>query len=191
MSSQLAELLFNRYRRRVLGLLLLHPDKKYHVREIARLTDTVAGTLHKELSRLANAGLLQKEKVGNQVLYGANGDCLIFEELASILRKTSNANVADKKMDVLVEKNRKKILGIAKENGITNVRVFGSMARNEAGLESDLDLLVDIENGKSGFALGGFLFDVMELVHCKVDVVTEKSLHPGIREKVLNEARAL
>ena len=191
MSSQIVELLFKDYRRRVLGLLFLRPDKKYHVREIARLTGTVAGTLHKELSRLANAGLLVKEKVGNQVLYGANRDCMIYEELASILRKTSSANVTGKKMDSLVERNRQKILDIAKENGIVNVRVFGSMARNEAGPDSDLDLLVDIKKGQSGFALGGFLADVTELVHRKVDVVTEKSLHPGIREKVLNEAISL
>lgn len=78
MSAKLAELLFKDYRRRVLGLLLLHPDKAYHVREIARLTGTVAGTLHKELSRLAEAGVLQKETSGNQVLYSANRDGLIF-----------------------------------------------------------------------------------------------------------------
>jgi len=44
MASKLAELLFRDYRRRVLSLLLMHADKRYHVREIARLTDTVAGT---------------------------------------------------------------------------------------------------------------------------------------------------
>ncbi|MCH8847341.1 MAG: nucleotidyltransferase domain-containing protein, partial [Proteobacteria bacterium] len=43
MSSKLAEILFKDYRRRVLALLLLNPDKRYHVREIARLTGTVAG----------------------------------------------------------------------------------------------------------------------------------------------------
>ena len=89
MASKLAELLFKDYRRQALGLLLLHADKRYHVREIARLTGTVAGTLHKELARLADAGLLLKETVGNQVFYEANRDCPIFEELASILRKTS------------------------------------------------------------------------------------------------------
>jgi len=44
-AAKLAKLLFKDYRRRVLGLLLMHADKRYHVREIARLTDTVAGTL--------------------------------------------------------------------------------------------------------------------------------------------------
>jgi len=196
MSSKLPELLFKDYRRRVLDLLLLHPDKQYHVREIARLTGTVAGTLHKELTRLAEAGVLVKEAVGNQVQYRANRECPIYEELSRILEKFAGpvreeSNAGKMKMDDLIEKYRSQILLLAKENGVRNVRVFGSMARNEAGPDSDLDLLVDIEKGKSGLALGGFLFDVSELVHRKVDVVTENSLHPRIREKVLHEARAL
>ena len=73
MAWKLAELLFRGYRRRV--LLLLHADKRYHVREIARLTDNVAGTLHKELACLADAGLLLRETVANRGLYGANRDC--------------------------------------------------------------------------------------------------------------------
>ncbi len=95
------------------------------------------------------------------------------------------------KMDFLVEKYRNKILSLAKKNGILNVRVFGSMARNDAGPDSDLDLLVDIKKGKSGLSLGGFLVDVSKLIHRKVDVVTEKSLHPKIKNKVLHEARSL
>jgi len=94
-------------------------------------------------------------------------------------------------MNSLILKYRHQILSLARENGICNVRVFGSMARNDAGPDSDLDLLVDIEKGKSGLALGGFLVDVSDLTHRKVDVVTEKSLHPRIREKVLHEAKAL
>lgn len=193
MSSQLIDLLFKGYRRKVLALLLHHPEQKYHVREIARLTGTVAGTLHKELSKLADAGLLLKETVGNQLLYQVNSDCLILEELTQIFEKI---NISEHfpgapKMDMLVEINREKILSIARKKGILNVRVFGSMARNEAGPDSDLDLLVEVAKGKSGFALGGFLTSVSELIHRKVDVVTEKSLHPKIRDKVLHEARAL
>jgi len=196
MSTKLGELLFKDYRRKVLQLLLLHPDQRYHVREIARLTATVAGTVHKELARQAEAGLLVKELVGNQLFYQANPDCRILEELSQILKKISESDSGESKvgitkMDGLVEKYRSQILALAKENGVGNVRVFGSMARNEAGPESDLDLLVDIEKGKSGLVLGGFLSDVSELVRRKVDVVTEKSLHPKIRKKVLHEARAL
>ncbi len=95
--ADLASLLFKDYRRRVLGLLLLHPDETYHVREIARLTGTVAGTLHKELNRLSEAGVLLKQRRRNQLLYRANCDCLVFDELAGILHKTSGL------VDVLAE----------------------------------------------------------------------------------------
>lgn len=196
MASKLAELLFKGYRRRVLELLLLHPDQRYHVREIARLTGTAAGSVHKELAKLAKAGLLQKDAVGNQVVYQADPNCLVLGELTSILAKISgqrslDAVVETSKMDDLIENNRSNIMALAKANGVRNVRVFGSMARNDAKPDSDLDLLVDIESGKSGLALGGFLSDVSELLRRKVDVVTEKSLHPKIREKVLHEAIAL
>ena len=135
MASKLAELLFKGYRRRVLGLLLLHADKRYHVREIARLTDTVAGTLHKELARLADVGLLLKETVGNQVFYEANRDCPIFEELASIFRKTSG--ITDVLADALASFS----------NRIVAAFVFGSMASGKEAAGSDVDLLVIGEVG--------------------------------------------
>lgn len=193
MKPSIIELLFKGYRRRVLALLLSHPEQKYHVREIARLTDTVAGTLHKELSKLAEAGLLLKVAIGNQVFYQMNANCLILDELTNIFEKTKHAKgqLDMPEMDVIVEKNRQKILSIAREKGIRNVRVFGSMARNDANEKSDLDLLVELEEGKSGFALGGFLDEVQKLVKRKVDVVTEKSLHPTIHDKVMREVRAL
>lgn len=193
MNTPLIELLFKGYRRRVLDLLLRHPKQKYHVREIARRTDTVAGTLHKELSKLAEAGLLHKDAIGNQVFYQVNSNCLILEELTKIFEKTNNyKDHSDMpKMDALVEKNRRKILSIAREKGIRNVRVFGSMARNDANEKSDLDLLVELEEGQSGFALGGFLDAISKLVHRKVDVVTEKSLHPTIHDKIMREVRVL
>jgi len=130
MNSPLADLLFKEYRRRVLGLLLLHPEQAYHVREIARLTGTVAGTLHKELSKLADAGLLLKMAQGNQVSYQANRNNLIFAELASILRKTSGI------ADVLAEA----LAPLAQQ--IEFAQVFGSVASGKARADSDIDLLV-------------------------------------------------
>ena len=61
----LTAILFPEYRRRVLGLLLLHPDQRYYLREIARLTGTTAGTLARELSRLVKADVVGLQKVGN------------------------------------------------------------------------------------------------------------------------------
>ena len=89
MHHSLSAILFPGYRRRVLGLLLLHPEESLHGREIARRTGLPAGTLTRELRRLASVGLLTQEKRGNQTLYQANRASPIFTELAGILRKTS------------------------------------------------------------------------------------------------------
>ncbi len=118
------------YRRRVLALLLLHPGRALHVREIARLTATTAGTLNKELARLHAAGLLDRERVGNQLRYSANRSHPVFAELAGILRKT--VGVAD----VLIEA----LAPLAPR--IDMALVFGSMARGTETAGSDVDLLV-------------------------------------------------
>ena len=87
----LAYLLFGIYRHRVLSLLLLRPGDRFHVRMIARLTGVPAGSLHRELRLLAEAGLLEAERSGNQVLYSANQSSSIFRELSTILDKTAGA----------------------------------------------------------------------------------------------------
>jgi predicted nucleotidyltransferase len=126
----LSSLLFSDYRRRVLGLLLLNPDKSYHVRELARLTGTAAGTLHKELTKLTAGGVLQRQEVGNQVRYSANRDCPVFEELASILRKTSG--LADVLAAALSPVQSRIVLAF----------VFGSLARGEQQSKSDVDVML-------------------------------------------------
>ena len=65
------------------------------------------------------------------------------------------------------------------------------MVRDDARPDSDVDLLVELKNGRTGFALGGFLMDVQELLNRPVDVVTVNALYPAIREQVLREAQSL
>lgn len=130
MQHSAISLLFPAYRRRVLGLLLLHPGEALHGREIARRTGLPSGTITRELVRLAEAGLLSRVPRGNQVLYGANRASPIFEELASILRKTSGL------ADVLAE-------ALSTVRGAVAVAfVYGSMARGEEVAGSDVDLMV-------------------------------------------------
>ena len=90
-----------------------------------------------------------------------------------------------------VKKHRAEILKIAARHGASNIRVFGSVARGDADDRSDIDFLVDLENGRSLFDLGGLLVDLEKLLGCSVDVVTENGLRPRIRERVLNEARGI
>lgn len=124
----LTDLLFGSYRKKVLSQLLLHPDQDHHVRELARLTGTASGTLHKELTRLAAAGLLLRTTQGNQVRYQANRQCPVFPELASLLRKTTGA------ADVIGQALGALAPALA--------LIFGSVARGTETSASDVDLLV-------------------------------------------------
>ncbi len=68
------------------------------------------------------------------------------------------------------------------------MRVFGSVARGEAGPESDIDFIVEMESDRSLLDLGGLLYDLEQLLEMEVDVVTEKGLKARFKERVLAEA---
>ena len=82
---------------------------------------------------------------------------------------------------------RADILRLAADYGALNVRVFGSIARGDADETSDIDLLVDMEAGRSLLDLGGLLMDLRDLLGRHVDVVTERGLRARIRDRVLSE----
>ncbi len=129
-SIDLGTLFFGAYRRQVLGLLLLHPEESFHLREIARITNTQPGTLRRELAQLAEAGVLSRERMGNLVRYRADPACPIYEELRGILKKT--AGVVDLLRDALAP------LG----DRITAAFVYGSVASGGERRASDVDVLV-------------------------------------------------
>ena len=82
-------------------------------------------------------------------------------------------------------------MAIAERHGIRDVRVFGSMARGDAHETGDVDLLVSLPPHRTGLSLGALLMDVQDLLQRRVEVVTEKSLHPAVRDRVLHDARPL
>jgi uncharacterized protein len=89
--------------------------------------------------------------------------------------------------DLLREK-REEILRIAAKHGARNVRVFGSIARGDDDEQSDIDLLVEFEPGRSLLDHAALWVDLQELLGCKVDVVSEGGIKPRIRDRVLREA---
>jgi predicted nucleotidyltransferase len=94
-------------------------------------------------------------------------------------------------MHPLVRDYRDDILRLAQKHGARNVRLFGSAARGEDRAESDLDLLVDMEDGRSLVDHVALKQDLEDLLGREIDVVTERSLHPRLRDRVLREAEAL
>jgi predicted nucleotidyltransferase len=92
------------------------------------------------------------------------------------------------RINELLKARREEILRIAAKHGAYNVRVFGSVARGEAGPESDVDVLVDLELGRSLLDHAALMLELEELLGCKVDVATERGLRARIRDRVLREA---
>jgi predicted nucleotidyltransferase len=130
MPKQPIEFLFSPYRRQVLAVLLLRPDEQFHVRQLERMTGVSAGSLHRELKAMAEAGLLLRERIGNQVLYQANTDCSIYDELATIFRKTMG--LTSMLHDAVSEL----------DDQVQVAFVFGSMASGRQTEGSDLDICV-------------------------------------------------
>ena len=88
----------------------------------------------------------------------------------------------------LVMAKREQIVQLARKHGATQIRVFGSMARGDAGPQSDVDLLVEVGPNPSSWFPGGLVAELEELLGRRVQVVTERSLDELLRDRVLAEA---
>lgn len=156
-TSALMDLLFSATRQRVLAQLLLEPEVALHLRELARLTGSHAGTLGRELDKLAEAGLVSRSELGNQVRYQANVHCPLFPELAGMFRKTHG----------MVPLLREALAPLAGQ--VRVALVFGSMARGTQVAGSDVDLLVV---GEVGFGeLVQALYPVQQMLQREINPV--------------------
>ena len=91
-------------------------------------------------------------------------------------------------MSPLVARHRDGILAVATRYGADNIRVFGSHARGETGVESDLDLLVDLADDRTLLDHVGLWQDLEELLDCHVDVVLTGGISPYLKDRILAEA---
>jgi len=128
--KQPIERLFPAARIRVLSLLLLDPEGRHHVRDVARRTGCALGPVQPELKALAEAGILVAVRDGNRTYYQANRACPFFAELSGLMRKTVGL------ADVL-----RRALGPLSHD-IAVAFVYGSQAAGTATARSDVDLLV-------------------------------------------------
>ena len=126
----LAGALFTRVQQRVLGLLFGQPDRRFGSAEIIRLADSGTGAVHRQLQRLAAAGLVEVTTEGNQKYYQARRDTAIFAELRGLAVKIFG----------LVEPLRAALEPLA--GRIVAAFVFGSVAKGTDRAGSDIDLLV-------------------------------------------------
>ncbi len=122
--------LFGKVRREVLALFYSDTDASFNVNEVIRELDLGIGAVHRELKGLAEAGILEKLKVGNQIRFRANSNCVVFSELKALMQKTAGT------LQLI-----KEALLPFKEM-IQFALVYGSCAKGDMKPESDIDLMI-------------------------------------------------
>ena len=126
----IGDALFTNVQQRVLGLLFGNPDRSFYAKELIHLAGSGSGAVQRELAKLTAAGLVTLRRVGNQTHYQANPASPVFEELRTLILKTSG----------LVDVLRSALAPRATE--VSLAFVFGSVAKRKDSASSDIDVLI-------------------------------------------------
>jgi predicted nucleotidyltransferase len=122
--------LFPKTKRKILSLMLLHPDDRFYLRDISRKINVSQGTLHRDLKPLVWDGILLSESRVNQSYYSVNKNCPIYNELRGIIIKTFGVvNILEKSIELYRDK-------------INFAFIYGSLAKGDDTGNSDIDLFV-------------------------------------------------
>jgi len=123
------EILGSRARVKLLTLFLLSPGERFYVRELARKTGENINSVRRELQRLERVGLLMSEREGNLNYYKVNQEAPIYEDLKRIFLKTEGIGRTIKD-------------DLAKLGEIKTAFIYGSFAKGEERLGSDIDMII-------------------------------------------------
>ncbi|MRR56617.1 MAG: nucleotidyltransferase domain-containing protein [Deltaproteobacteria bacterium] len=181
-TGSLADSLFGKAKRAVIGALFAQPDTTLHLRELARVTQISPTAINYEVRLLADAGLILIKKDGNRLNIRANPSSPLFEELRSIARKTTGmADVVRAELEKLP--------------GIKQAFIFGSMASGTDNPNSDIDLLVvtDEDIGPVYEAVSELEQLLRRAIHLNVysQKEWEDSQNTPVMESILNKPRLL
>jgi len=91
------------------------------------------------------------------------------------------------KKDDQIDAIKDVLIRVLRTHSVKRAALFGSIARGEATEESDLDLLVEFEGRKSLLDLAGLRLELQESLQRRVDVLTYRSLHPLLKERILSD----
>ena len=128
------DVLFSRVQQRVLGILFGQPDRRFQGAELIRMADSGTGAVHRQLTSLADSGLVNVTRIGNQKHYQANPDSPVFEELCGLIRKTVGLREPIKTaLEPFVDQ-------------INVAFIYGSIAKGSDTAKSDIDLMVFGDN---------------------------------------------
>jgi predicted nucleotidyltransferase len=190
----LVAFLFSKTRRAVLSLLFNHTERAFYLREIVRITRIGIGPVQRELRQLTEAGVVRKTAVEHRVYFQANKESPVFSELGRLVINDSTAPdlpvpPRDLRRRFVVPK---KILDeFCRRHHIRKLSLFGSVLRDDFRADSDIDVLVEFEPGRTPglFAIADMEIELSELTGRKVDLRTPGDLSRYFRADVVREAK--
>ncbi len=191
--ERLAEFLFDKTRRVVLSLLFRYTGRAFFLREIVRMTGAGLGPVQRELAQLVKAGVVRKNSVGHRVYFQADDESAIFSELRNLMADGASGPVSrtlphDLRQRFAVPKGA--LAEFCHRYHIRKLSLFGSVLRDDFGPDSDVDVLVEFEPGKTpGFGIVTIEDELSRLIGRKVDLRTPGELSRYFRADVVREAR--
>lgn len=169
-------------------LLLNSPDESFYLRQIQRESGSALGAVQRELKLLVEMGIIRRNVAGARVYYRSNPQSAINNELRSILDKLATIAVADKTAARVSIPNQL-LAQFSKVHHIRKLALFGSVLRDGFRPDSDIDVLVEFEEGyTSGFKMAGLESELSALIGRKVDLRTPEELNHYFREQVVRES---
>jgi predicted nucleotidyltransferase len=183
--------LLTRTQQRVLRLLFVE-DVERTLNELVRASGGGSGAIRREVERMAAAGLLRERRVGNQRRFSADRASPFYPELAALAAKATvpatERPASRKRPSAALLAGRSAVRKALARHGLTNPRVFGSVARGDDTEASDLDLLVDARPGTSLLDLVKAKHALEDVLRLPVDLVTLADLPESFRAAVVAEA---
>lgn len=186
--------ILTRTQQRVLGLLFTSAAE-CTLNELVRRSGGGSGAIRREVERMAGAGLLRERRVGNQRRFSADRASPLYAALTALaaeaLEPAPAGSAKRKRPSAALLAGRDEVRRTLARHGLTNPRVFGSVARGDDTEASDLDLLVDAGRGVSLLDLVRAKHAIEDVLHVPVDLVTLQDLPVSYRAAVLAEATPL
>ncbi len=186
--NRLGDYLFDKTRRGILTLLFTRPGEAFYVNEIVDLLQSGSGAVQRELRMMTEAGVVLRERRGNQVYFRANEECPVFGELKSIVEKIC-LNSAEQP-DRVAERFRvpaADLTAFCRRHHVSKLSLYGAVLGDEFGRETTIGVLAEFEPGHlPGFGIVGVEEELARLVGRPVELRT-----PGNRRLIAGPVRVI
>ena len=162
----------------ILRLLIKHETQEFCLEDISKMSHLSCGTVYPALQNLLQTRIITVRKAGRSLLYKINKKNLLFQSLQQLIKTEEEG----------YHTIAQEFISRIKTDSLSAIVLFGSVARKEETDISDIDLLVVFDHPLGLFTFMELKDHLEGILGTRVDLVTEKALHPHLRNKILKES---